>query len=241
VARVLLIEADKRIRVLLGTGLARDGFAVATACDGAAGIEALRSKPVDLVLLDLALPDVDGFALLAAIQSARPRLPVIALIADEDEQRRLAAFAGGADDCMSGPFSLAELEARIEARLRRREEGGMLVEVGPLTLDLAGHRASLAGRTVSLSAREASLLAAFARHAGDVLSRDELLREVWELDFDPGSNVVGVYVGALRRKLGSQVIETVRGRGYRLRMGALMAAAAVQERVVAGEAPTASS
>jgi DNA-binding response OmpR family regulator len=99
-----------------------------------------------------------------------------------------------------------------------------VLEVGPLSLDLAGHRASLADRSVSLSARESSLLAAFARHAGEVLSREELLRQVWELDFDPGSNVVEVYVSALRRKLGPQVVETVRGRGYRLRVSTLAGA-----------------
>jgi DNA-binding response OmpR family regulator len=179
---------------------------------------------VDLVLLDLALPDVDGFSLLAAIRAARPRLPVIVLAAEDDEQLRVAAFAGGADDCICGAFSLAELAARIEARLRRHEERGTVLEVGPLSLDLAGHRASLADRSVSLSARESSLLAAFARHAGEVLSREELLRQVWELDFDPGSNVVEVYVSALRRKLGPQVVETVRGRGYRLRVSTLAGA-----------------
>jgi DNA-binding response OmpR family regulator len=223
-ARVLLIEGDGRLRALLGTGLSRDGWALTTVCDGVAGIDALHTEPIDLVLLDLALPDIDGLELLAAIRTARPRLPVIVLTPDEDEHSRVAAFSGGADDCISGPFSLAELAVRIEARLRRREEGGTLLEVGPLTLDLASHRASLADRSASLSAREASLLAAFARHAGEVLSRDELHRQVWELDFDPGSNVVEVYVAALRRKLGPQVIETVRGRGYRLRVSTLIAA-----------------
>lgn len=222
-ACVLFIEGDERIRALVGTGLSGDGLAIATVADGASGIKALQREPVDLVLLDAALPDIDGFELLAAIRSARPRLPVIVLSAEEDERSRLAALAGGADDCISGPFSLAELALRIQARLRRREEGGTLVEVGALAIDLASHRASLAGRSVSLSGREASLLAAFARHAGEVLSRDELLRQVWELDFDPGSNVVEVYVAALRRKLGRQVIETIRGRGYRLRVSTLTA------------------
>jgi DNA-binding response OmpR family regulator len=224
VAHVLLIEGDERIRALVGRGLSRDGWALTTVSDGASGIEALHRQPVDLLLLDLALPDIEGIALLAAIRAARPRLPVIALTADEDEGSLVAAFSTGADDCISGPFSLAELAVRIEARLRRREEGGSLLEVGPLTIDLASHRASLADRSVSLSAREASLLAAFARHAGELLSRGELLQEVWELDFDPGSNVVDVYVAALRRKLGPHVIETVRGRGYRLRVSTLVAA-----------------
>jgi DNA-binding response OmpR family regulator len=224
-AHVLLIEPDTRIRRVVDAALGRVGLVVTTARDAAAGIESLQSDRVDVVLLDLVLPDIDGFALLAAIRMARPRLPVIVLTVDGDERSRVEAFAGGADDCLSKPFSTAELAARVQARLRRREEGGTLVEVGPLSLDLASHRASLAGRSVSLSARETSLLAAFARHAGEVLSREELLREVWELDFDPGSNVVEVYVAALRRKLGASLIETVRGRGYRLRVSALTAAA----------------
>jgi two-component system, OmpR family, response regulator len=224
-ARVLLIEADRRIRALVGSGLASDRLVVAMVSDGVAGMKALRNGTVDLVLLDLALPDIDGLALLAAIRQARPRLPVIVLTADENEHAAIEAFAAGADDCLSGGFSLAELAARIEARLRSPGRDGTLLEVGALILDLAAHRASLAGRSVPLSAREASLLAAFARHAGEVLSRDDLLRQVWELDFDPGSNVVEVYVAALRRKLGPQVIQTVRGRGYRLRVTAPTAAA----------------
>jgi DNA-binding response OmpR family regulator len=219
--RVLLIEDDGRIRELVEAGLAARGVSVMAVPDGASGIEALRARRVDLVLLDLVLPDVDGFALLAAIRAARPRLPVIALTARDDERSKLDGFAGGADDYVTKPFSLAELAARIEARLRWREEGGTVVEAGPLMLDLASNRASLGEQSVVLSAREGSLLAAFVRHAGEVLSRDELLRLVWELEFDPGSNVVDVYVAALRRKLGPTVIETVRGRGYRLRVSAL--------------------
>jgi DNA-binding response OmpR family regulator len=218
---VLLIENDGRTRALVDAGLASRGFSVVTAPDGAAGIAAVRSGAIDLVLLDLHLPDVDGLALLAAIRAARPRLPVIALIESDDERSKLDGFARGADDCVTKPFELDELAARIEARLRWREAGGARLEVGPLTLDLVSHRASLAGRSALLSAREASLLAAFAHRAGEVLSRDELLQLVWELDFDPRSNVVEVYVAALRRKLGRGVIETVRGRGYRLRVGGL--------------------
>lgn len=225
-ARVLFIEGDERIRALISTALSQDGLVFRTVCDGAAGISALQRDAIDLILLDVALPDIDGFDLLAAIRTARPRLPVIVLAAEEDETSRLAAFGAGADDCINAPFSLAELALRIQARLRRSEEGGTLLEVGPLSLDLASHRASLGNRSVLLSAREASLLAAFARHAGEVLSRKELLSRVWELDFEPVSNVVEVYVSSLRRKLGREVVETVRGRGYRLRISTLTAAVA---------------
>jgi DNA-binding response OmpR family regulator len=218
--RLLLIEDDARIRDVVATDLAQRGYCVTTAADGASALEALRSGTLDLVLLDLTLPDMDAFALLAAIRTARPRLPVIAL-STGDEVAEVDAFAGGADDCIASPVSLEKLAARIHARLRWREEGGTQIEVGPLTLQLASNRASLAGKSVPLSPREASLLATFARHAGELLSRDDLLRLVWELEFEPGSNVVEVYVAALRRKLGPHVIETVRGRGYRLRVSAL--------------------
>ena len=223
--RLLLIEDDARIREVVEAGLGARGFSVTSASDGASGIDVLRSRQVELVLLDLMLPDVDGFALLAAIRAARPRLPVIALTARDDPGSKLAGLDGGADDYVTKPFSLAELAARIRARLRWREEGGTLVEAGPLTLDLASNRASIGDRSAVLSAREACLLATFARRGGEVLSREELLRLVWQIEFDPGSNVVDVYVRAIRRKLGNEVIETVRGCGYRLRVGALAEAA----------------
>ena len=226
--QLLLIEDDPRIRQIVEDGLGARGFAVASVPDGTSGIGALRTRPIDLVLLDLMLPDVDGFVLLAAIRTARPRLPVIALTARDDARSKLDGFNGGADDYVTKPFSLAELAARIRARLRWREEGGTVLEAGPLTLDLASNCVSLGDRAAVLSKREACLLAAFVRRAGEVLSRDELLRQVWQIEFDPGSNVVDVYVAALRRKLGANVVETVRGHGYRLRVGALAPGAATQ-------------
>jgi DNA-binding response OmpR family regulator len=144
---------------------------------------------------------------------------VIAVTARDDPRSKLAGFEGGADDYVTKPFSLDELAARIHARLRWRE-GGTILGAGQLRLDLTSNRAVLGKRSALLSAREAALLAAFLRHAGEVLSREQLLRLVWEIDFDPGSNVVEVYVAALRRKLGTAVIETVRGSGYRLRVNA---------------------
>ena len=218
VTQLLLIEDDARIRRVIETGLAARGFAVASAANAAAGVALLRSLPVELVLLDLMLPDIDGFTLLEAIRTARPRLPVIAVTARDDPRSLLDGFEGGADDYVTKPFALAELAARITARLRWREEGGTLVEAGSLQLNLATNRASLGEKTVQLSAREAALLATFARQAGEIVSRQQLLRRVWEIDFDPGTNIVEVYVAALRRKLGAEVIETVRGRGYRLRV-----------------------
>jgi DNA-binding response OmpR family regulator len=216
--RVLLIEDDRQIRQLLQTGLRARGFTVTAAASGSSAVELLRTRAVDLVLLDLVLHDVDGFALLAAIRARRPLLSVIALVAREDERAQVQALDGGADDYVTIPFSVADVAARIRARLRRRGKRGTLVQVGPLALDLASHRASLGQHSALLSARESSLLAAFIHRAGEVLARDELLHLVWEIEFDPGSNVVDVYVASLRRKLGAEVIETVRGRGYRLRI-----------------------
>ena len=212
---ILLVEDDPRIRDIVERGLGARGFAVSSAPDGPAGAELARKLDVDLVLLDLILPGKGGLEVLEEIRAAKPRLPVIALTAQDDTSSKIGGLDAGADDYVTKPFSVEELAARVRARLRWTEEGDGVLKSGPLTLDLAAHRAILDGREVALSARELEVLAAFMRHPGQVLSRDQLLRLVWDLDFDPGSNVVEVYVGALRRKIGSGFIETVRGMGYR--------------------------
>ncbi|HEU5476285.1 MAG TPA: response regulator transcription factor [Gaiellaceae bacterium] len=221
VVQVLLVTGENPLQDDATAGLAARGFSITRVGDGASAIKSLRGRRVDLVLLDLVLPDVDGIALLTAIRAARPHLPVIGLTASNDESLRLDGFARGADDCVGMPFSIPELTARMEARLRSRESGESVVTAGPLSLDISRNRVAIGERIVPLSPREGSLLAAFLRHAGEVLSREALLRLVWELEFDPHSNIVDVYVAALRRKLGPQVIETIRGRGYRLRVSAL--------------------
>jgi DNA-binding response OmpR family regulator len=225
--QVLLVTGEDPFQADAEAGLIARGFSVMRVVDGASAIKWLRVRRVDLVLLDLDLPDVDGIALLTAIRAARPHLPVIALTASDDEDQRLDGFARGADDCVDVPFSIPELTARMVARLRGRERSYTLVRAGPLSLDIARNRAAIGDRVVALSPREGSLLAAFLRHAGEVLSREDLLSLVWELEFDPGSNIVDVYVAALRRKLGPEVIETIRGRGYRLRVSALTAASSL--------------
>lgn len=161
------------------------------------------------------LPDIGGLQVLEEIRTLKPRLPVIMLTALGDVTSRVGGLDAGADDYVTKPFSIEELSARIRARLRWREGDNGLLKTGPLTVDLTAHRAFLGGREIPLSARELTLLAAFLRHPGDVLSRPQLLQMVWDIDFDPGSNVVEVYVAALRRKIGAQFIETVRGVGYR--------------------------
>jgi DNA-binding response OmpR family regulator len=214
-AHVLLIEDDARIREIVERGLGARGFVVSSAPDGTAGLDLARKLDVDLVLLDLLLPGRQGLDVLEDLRAAKPRLAVIAVTALDDTGSRVSGLDAGADDYITKPFSVDELAARIRARLRWAEDQGGVLKAGPLTLDLASHRAVLNGREVALSARELELLATFMRHPGQVLSRAQLLDHVWGLDFDPGSNVVDVYVAALRRKVGSGTIETVRGSGYR--------------------------
>jgi DNA-binding response OmpR family regulator len=212
---VLLIEDDPRIREIVERGLGARGFVVSSAPDGPAGLDLASKLDVDLVLLDLLLPGRDGLSVLEDLRAAKPRLPVIAVTALDDTGSRVSGLNAGADDYVTKPFSVDELAARIRARLRWAEDEGGVLQAGPLTLDLASHRAIKDGTEVALSARELELLATFMRHPGQVLSRAQLLDHVWGLDFDPGSNVVEVYVAALRRKIGSGAIETVRGSGYR--------------------------
>jgi DNA-binding response OmpR family regulator len=212
---VLLIEDDSRIREIVERGLGARGIVVSSAPDGGAGIDLASKLDVDLVLLDLILPGKGGLEVLEELRDLKPRLPVIALTAVDDTGSKIGGLDAGVDDYITKPFSVEELVARIRARLRWQDAEDGTLKAGPLTVDLAAHRAFLDGREVQLSAREISLLATFLRHPGQVLSRDQLLRLVWDLDFDPGSNVVEVYVSALRRKLGQGFIETVRGLGYR--------------------------
>jgi DNA-binding response OmpR family regulator len=212
---VLLIEDDARIREIVERGLGARGFVVSSATDGPAGLELARKLDVDLVLLDLLLPGRGGLDVLEDLRAAQPRLPVIAVTALDDAGSRVSGLDAGADDYITKPFSVEELAARIRARLRWADDEGGVLKVGPLTVDLAAHRAVVDGREVALSARELELLATFMRHSGQVLSRGQLLEQVWGLDFDPGSNVVDVFVAALRRKIGPGSIETVRGSGYR--------------------------
>jgi len=216
-AHILLIEDDPRIRSIVERGLGGRGFGVTCAADAATGTELARLLDLDLVLLDLLLPDRGGLAVLAEIRADKPRLPVIVLTALDDIGAKIGGLDAGADDYLTKPFSVDELAARVRARLRAASLSAEspALTAGPLTVDVLAHRAVLDGRPVPLSAREMALLIAFARNRGLVLSRAQLLDLVWGVDSDPGSNVVEVYVAALRRKIGAGFVETVRGIGYR--------------------------
>jgi len=169
------------------------------------------------MILDIGLPRMDGFTVLHKLRTAGELIPVIVLTARDSVHDTVAGLEGGADDYMPKPFRFEELLARVRLRLvtERGAESTVLTHDG-LQLDLRTRRAHVDGRTVDLSAREFALIETFLRHPGQVLSREQLLSQVWGYDFDPGSNVVDVYVRYLRRKLGADRIATVRGMGYRL-------------------------
>jgi two-component system, OmpR family, copper resistance phosphate regulon response regulator CusR len=217
--RILVIEDEPLILSFLSRGLAAEGFVVDGAGDGRGGLARALRESYDLVVLDLLLPQLDGLAVLRELQRQRPELPVVIVSARSDLQTKLRGFGLGASDYVSKPFSLDELLARVRAQLRRAtldEDGGVL-RAGTLTLDLARRQAKLGDVVAELSDREFRLLHHLVRHAGEVVSRERLLSEVWGYQFDPRSNVVEVCVRRLRKKLGSQApIETVRHGGYRL-------------------------
>ena len=193
------------------------GYASTTVATAREAFDLASSGDFDLMVLDLGLPDQDGFTVLRRLREAKVTLPVIILTARTSVADTVAGLEGGADDYMPKPFRFEELLARIRLRLRAEPAGEVTVlSHGDLSLDLRTRRATAAGVEVDLSAREFALAEAFLRNAGQVLSREQLLSRVWGYDFDPGSNVVDVYVRYLRNKLGAERFVTVRGMGYRL-------------------------
>ncbi len=215
--RILVIEDEARILSFLARGLEAEGYSVDGAGDGRVGLALALGQPWDLVVLDLLLPGLGGLDVLRALHEARPELPVLILSARSDLATKLEGFQLGAGDYLQKPFSLDELLARIRVQLRHGHPIGNVVCVGGLTLDLARRKASIEDAVCDLSDREFRLLHHLALHAGEVISRERLLADVWGYTFDPGSNVVDVCVRRLRKKLGPGApIETVRHAGYRL-------------------------
>jgi DNA-binding response OmpR family regulator len=216
-SRVLVAEDEARIASFVAKGLRANGFTPTVVADGETALRHAMSGEFDLLLLDIGLPVMDGFTVLDRLRRARATVPVIILTARDSVTDTVAGLEGGADDYITKPFRFEELLARI--RLRLRDERAPEVTVlrnGDLALDLRTRRASVGGRTVELTAREFALTETFLRNRGQVLSREQLLSNVWGYDFDPGSNVVDVYIRYLRQKLGRNRIETVRGMGYRM-------------------------
>jgi two-component system copper resistance phosphate regulon response regulator CusR len=216
-SRILIVEDEARIASFLRKGLTASGFTIEVAADGGQALRLLRSRGFDLMVLDLGLPDMDGFDLLDELRQVDQQLPVVILTARDSVGDTVAGLEGGADDYLTKPFSFEELLARVRLRLRgERGASPALLRAGDAALDLRTRQVRIGERTVDLSAREFALAEMFFRHPGQVLSREQLLSRVWGYDFDPGSNVVDVYVGYLRRKLGRHRITSVRGMGYRL-------------------------
>jgi DNA-binding response OmpR family regulator len=215
--RILIAEDEPGIAAFLEKGLRAEGFATLVVDDGATAAAIARERDFDLMILDLGLPLLDGHKVLAEIRSRGERLPVIILTARKGVGDTVRGLEGGADDYVTKPFRFEELLARVRARLRDQgSQEQTVLEAGNVRLDLRTRRAELGGRSIELSAREFTLAETFFRHPGQVLSREQLLSRVWGYDFDPGSNIVDVYVGYLRKKLGNDLIETSRGVGYRL-------------------------
>ena len=216
--RILIAEDEERIARFLDRGLRASGFATTVVADGNTALSCALSGQHDLVLLDIGLPGRDGYGVLRALREARVAVPVVILTARDTVRDTVAGLEGGADDYMSKPFRFEELVARIRLRLRTAPASvaePTLLSVDGLSLDLRTRRARTDRGTVDLSAREFALLELLMRHPAQVLSREQMLDHVWGLDFDPGSNIVDVYIRQLRRKIGADKIATVRGVGYR--------------------------
>lgn len=220
VIRILIAEDEERISRFIEKGLRAEGYDPTVVADGVKAVDYASSGEFDLLLLDVGLPRLDGFAVLSVLRSAQVHIPVIFLTARGSAADTVAALEGGADDYMVKPFRFEELVARIRARLRPGENGdppaGNVLRYGALELNLHTRTVSVGDRTVELSAREFALVEMFLLHPGQVLSRQQLLSRVWGYDFDGTSNVVDVYVRQLRLKLGADHIVTTRGAGYRL-------------------------
>jgi DNA-binding response OmpR family regulator len=217
VARVLVVEDEPRIAGFVSRALSAEGFLVDAAPDGRRGLELARSGRYALVVLDLLLPRLDGVSLLRELMQARPEQRVLVLSAIADVQSKVECLELGASDYLPKPFSLAELVARVRARLRQPAAGpgDRYLRQDGVTLDLMRRTADVGEGPITLPEREFLLMRHLMSLGGDVCGRQRLLGEVWGYGFDPGSNVVDVCVGRLRARLGADVIETVRGVGYR--------------------------
>jgi DNA-binding response OmpR family regulator len=214
--KVLVVEDEEKIASFIVKGLSGAGYETERVATGAEAI--VRAADADVMVLDLGLPDLDGIEVLSRIREQDLETQVIVLTARAELTDRVHGLERGADDYLVKPFAFEELLARIRARVRSLEQVERRhLSADGIRMDLLERKVSVDGRPVDLSARQFDLLEVFLRSGGEVLTRDRLLEQVWGLDFDPGTNIVDVYVGYLRRKIGAQRIETVRNRGYRLR------------------------
>jgi two-component system, OmpR family, response regulator QseB len=220
--RILIAEDEPQIAAFVDKGLRSHGFIPTLSADADEAISLALGGEFDLLILDLGLPGKDGLEVLQELRGQGERLPVIILTARDDIRDKVAGFEGGADDYLTKPFRFEELIVRIRARLRvndqvKTTQDKAELRVGDIVLDLRTRKAKVGDRRIDLPSREFILAETLFRHPGQVMSREQLLDRVWGYDYEPGSNIVDVYVGYLRKKLGNDLIETVRGMGYRLK------------------------
>jgi DNA-binding response OmpR family regulator len=220
--RILIAEDEPRIASFLEKGLSANGFTTITVTQTEEIIDLSLSGNFDLLLLDLGLPQEDGLLILEKLRGQGSPLPIIILTARDDIQDKVIALEGGADDYMTKPFRFEELLARIRLRIRNHEplvnQAKSVLILGELTLDFKNHQVFFRDKNIDLSLREFTLLETLVVHQCQIMSREQLLDHVWGYNYDPGSNIVDVYIGYLRKKLDNKLIETVRGVGYRLRI-----------------------
>jgi two-component system OmpR family response regulator len=215
--RLLVVEDEARLATALQRGLQAEGFAVDVAPDGPTGLERARHGSYDAMILDVMLPGLSGYAVVRQLRAEQRWLPVLMLSAKDGEYDQADGLDCGADDYLTKPFSYIVLLARLRALLRRGSpERPAVISVGDLSLDPARRRVTCDGAEVGLTAREYALLDYLIRRPGEVVSKTELLDHVWDASIETAANVVEVYVGYLRRKIGRERLETVRGAGYRL-------------------------
>jgi DNA-binding response OmpR family regulator len=219
--RLLVVEDERRLAELVKDGLAGEGFAVDLACDGREGLWLATENPYDVIVLDVMLPHLDGNAVCARLRAAGIWTPILMLTARDTAQDEAHALDNGADDFLSKPFSYVVLLARVRALLRRGiRERPAVITVGDLTVDPAGLRCSRGGTPIALTPKEFAVLHGLARRAGEVITKTELLSQAWDFAYDGDSNIIEVYISALRRKIdkpfGRTTLVTVRGAGYRL-------------------------
>ncbi|MGA6206811.1 response regulator [Nocardia testacea] len=219
--RLLIVEDEKRLALTLAKGLSAEGFAVDVVHDGAEGLHRATTTEYDLIILDIMLPGMNGYRVCATLRAAGHETPVLMLTAKDGEYDEAEGLDTGADDYLSKPFSYVVLVARIRALLRRRTRGGVRVlRVGDLVVDPATHGCRRGDRDIALTAKEFAVLEHLAVHAGEVVSKADILQHVWDFAYDGDPNIVEVYISTLRRKIdtpfGCRTILTVRGAGYRL-------------------------
>jgi two-component system, OmpR family, copper resistance phosphate regulon response regulator CusR len=219
--RVLVVEDDARLATLAAEFLVRHGFAVDTAATGARALDLAQGAPYDAVVLDLMLPDMDGFAVARTLRRHAVPPRILMATARDAVEDRVSGLDLGADDYLVKPYALAELVARIRALLRRPADAlPPVLTVGELTLDTARREAARRGRRIALTTKEFAVLEFLMRHPGAVVTRDRLSAHAWDDNYDPASNVIDVYIARLRRKVDADgeaaMFETIRGAGYRL-------------------------